>query len=175
MTSENGFENVEPRPRFAVGMRGYDRAQVDAYIADSARWAAEAWGRIVHLEDRMSELEGGEAPRLVREDTDRTVDDARRTVDRFVEKVDAKAAELEEAVVKEARPQLDELRQHVEELEDERRSALAELDVLRESLNDLVRDIYGDGGRASEPDAARLDPESGSLATAAIVGDFRDQ
>src|SRR5438552_2662499 len=105
MAGEKKRENMGPR--FAVGVRGYNRAQVDGYIAESARWAAQAWDRIVNLEGRLSEFEGGGAPRLVREDTDRTVDDARRTVDRFVDKVDAKAGELEEAVVKEARPQLD--------------------------------------------------------------------
>jgi vacuolar-type H+-ATPase subunit H len=175
MTGEQVIENGAPRPRFAVGMRGYDRAQVESYLAENARWADSAWGRIRHLEARVSELERGEAPRLVREDTDRTVDDARRTVDRFVEKVDAKAAELEEAVVKEARPQVDELRHHVEELEDDRRSALEELVALRESLNGLVRDVYGEAGRPSEPDAMRWDPESSSLAPAVTASHFRDQ
>lgn len=147
MAGEEMIENLNPRPRFAVGLRGYDRSQVDAYIANSARWGAQAWERIVHLETRMSELERGEAPRLVRQDADRTVEEARRTVERFVGEVDAKAAELERAVVEEARPGIDELRQHVEELEDQRRSAQAELTQLRASLDGLVRDVYGDGGQ----------------------------
>jgi DivIVA domain-containing protein len=126
-----------PRPRFAVGMRGYDRAQVDAYLANAAWWANDAWGRIMELEARVLELEDSEAPERVQTDVDRAIQGGQATVDRFVEKVDAKTAELEDAVTKGAQPQLDELRHQVEELEDQRRSALDELAQLRETLHRL--------------------------------------
>jgi hypothetical protein len=138
MTTEHMIQSGVPRPRFAVGIRGYDRPQVEAYITEHDRWADQAWGRIRDLEARVSELEGTDAPQLVQEHTDRTIEDAYRTVDRFVEKVDARAAELDCAVVAGVQPHLDELRRHVEGLEDERRSALAQLTRLRESLDGLV-------------------------------------
>jgi BMFP domain-containing protein YqiC len=162
MTTEDVVENVKPRPRFAVGLRGYDRAQVDTYVADSGRWAAQAWDRIMHLETRMSELEAGEAPRLVREDVDRTVEKARRTIDRFVGEVDDKAAELQGAVVEGARPRIDRLRHDVEELEDQRRSTLDDLSQLRQSLSGLVSNVYGIGvlGDDGQPDAVAAPPET---------------
>jgi hypothetical protein len=126
-----------PRPRFAVGLRGYDRTQVDAYIAESARWAAQAWGRIMELEARVAELAGLEAPERVQTEVDRAIADGQAAIDRFVEKVDTKAAELEDAVTKAAQPQLDELRRQVEALQDQRRSALDELARLREIVDDL--------------------------------------
>jgi BMFP domain-containing protein YqiC len=170
MTTEEMVEPVKPQPRFALGLRGYDRAQVDTYVADSGRWAAQAWDRIIHLETRMSELEAGDAPRLVREDVDRTVEKARRTIDRFVGEVDDKAAELQGAVVEGARPRIDQLRHDVEELEDQRRSTLDELSQLRQSLNGLVSDVYGIGvpGDDGQPDTVAgpsapeaLSPEGG--------------
>ena len=131
------FGDGGPRPRFAVGMRGYDRAQVDDYVADGARWAVQAWGRIMELEVRVSELEGSEAPERARKNVDQAIADGQTAIDRFVETVDAKAAELDDAVTKGARPQLDELRRQVEALEDHRRSALEELDQLRRTLHSL--------------------------------------
>jgi hypothetical protein len=86
----------------------------------------------------VSELEGTDAPQRVQEHTNRTIEDACRTVDRFVDQVDARAAELDWAVVARVQPHLDELRRHVEGLEDERRSALARLSRLRQSLDSLV-------------------------------------
>ena len=131
------FGNGGPRPRFAVGMRGYDRAQVDDYVAEGARWAAQAWGRIMELEARVAELAGAEAPEGVRKNVDQAIEGAQATVDHFVETVDAKAAELEDAVTKAAQPQLDELRGQVEVLDGQRRSALDELDQLRRTLHGL--------------------------------------
>ena len=132
------FGDGAPRPRFAVGIRGYDRAQVDSYVAKGARWAAQAWSRIMELEARVSELE---TPERIQQEVDQVIEGGRATVDRFVEKVDAKAAELEDAVTKGAQPQLDELRRRVEELEEERRSALDELAGLRKTLNELHADL----------------------------------
>ncbi|HEX4538958.1 MAG TPA: DivIVA domain-containing protein, partial [Acidimicrobiales bacterium] len=144
-----------PRPRFAVRMRGFDRDQVDAYLNDRARWADQAWGRIRDLEVRLSEQEGTDSPQRVREEADRTVEEASRTLDRFAQEVNAKATELEQAVLRQVQPQVDELRVHVEDLEEQRRTALAELGQRRESLNGLVRRLYGDGERPSGPNGAR--------------------
>jgi cell division septum initiation protein DivIVA len=159
MTTEAVFEKYAPAPRFGGSLRGYDRAQVDEYVADNARWTAQAWTRITVLQERLSSLERSEAPERVRQDVDGTVQEARQTVDRFVEQVDAKASELEEAVRKGTRPQLDELRDRVVLLEGERRSALDHLSRLRESLGSLHADFGpgnghdtgdADGGRASD-------------------------
>jgi DivIVA domain-containing protein len=137
MTGEVMFENSVPAPRFGVALRGYDRDQVDGYVADIARWAAEAWGRITELESRLSELEGSEAPQGIHGPAELTIEDARRTVDQFVVQVDAKAAELEDAVQKGTRVQLDELRERVGVLENERRAAIDHLARLRESLGSV--------------------------------------
>jgi cell division septum initiation protein DivIVA len=144
-----------PRPRFAVGMRGYDRAQVDAYIADGARWATQAWARIMDLEAQVSELECSEASERLQTNVDRAIESGQATVDRFVDKVDTKAAELEGAVMKAAQPQVDELRRQVEELEDQRQSALDELARLRQT----VLGFRGDLGLVDES----MSPESNGL------------
>jgi hypothetical protein len=146
-------------------MRGYDRAQVEEYITEHARWADQAWGRIRELETRVSDLEGTEAPQRVQEHTDRTIGDACRTVDRYVEEVDARAAEIDRAVVAGVQPHLDELRRHVGDLEDERRSALAELFRLRESLDSLVVTCGVAGERAPRtPDGHQAPTGSGRSA-----------
>ncbi|HEX6475661.1 MAG TPA: hypothetical protein VF005_00180 [Acidimicrobiales bacterium] len=161
MQTEQMMQSGVPRPRFAVGIRGYDRAQVEAYIAEHARWADQASGRIRDLEARVSELEGTDAPQQVQEHTDRTIEDAHRTIDRFVEKVDARAAELDSAVAAGVQPHVDELRRHVDGLEDDRRSALARLSRLRESLDDLVTACgVGTERRPAPSTAARLRPRA---------------
>jgi ElaB/YqjD/DUF883 family membrane-anchored ribosome-binding protein len=65
-------EHVAERPRFAIVMRGYDRDQVDAYLAEYERWASDA----------QSHIEAGEA---------RLTAGARR-----VQSLEAKVADLEE-------------------------------------------------------------------------------
>jgi cell division septum initiation protein DivIVA len=42
--------------QFPVVRRGYDRAQVDGYLAAHTRWATEAWVRVQQLEAEVSEL-----------------------------------------------------------------------------------------------------------------------
>src|SRR4051812_37351004 len=44
-------------PEFATAMRGYDRAQVDEYIARIDRWSQEAKTRAVAAEDRVRQLQ----------------------------------------------------------------------------------------------------------------------
>jgi chromosome segregation ATPase len=144
MAGEEMTEYSGPAPRFGVSLRGYDRDQVNGYVADNARWAAQAWNRITELEARLSSLKRSEAPERVSQDVERTIEDARQTVDRFVEQVDGKAAELEEAVRNGTRPQLDELRDRVALLEGERSSALDQLLRLRESLGSLHADLGSD-------------------------------
>src|SRR4030081_3910280 len=39
-------ENAAERPRFAVVVRGYDRTQVEAYLAEYERWAGQAQSQI---------------------------------------------------------------------------------------------------------------------------------
>ena len=164
-----------PRPRFAVGMRGYDRGQVDAFVGENARWAAQAWGRIMELEARVSELEGSDAPQRVRRNVGQTIEEARLTLDALVEKFDLKAAELEEAVRRAAQPQLDELRDHVGDLEDQRRSALARVAELRESLDYLVTGVNGHHKHTPGSDGGRPPAESDSAGRATIFPEMGDQ
>src|SRR3954466_6375429 len=44
-------------PEFATAMRGYDRAQVDEYIARIDRWSQEAKTRAAAAEDRVRQLQ----------------------------------------------------------------------------------------------------------------------
>ena len=71
-------ENAYERPRFAVVVRGYDRTQVEAYLAEYERWASQAQAqieaadaraatasrRVQGLETKLAELEErvGDAP-----------------------------------------------------------------------------------------------------------------
>jgi chromosome segregation ATPase len=168
------IEHSVPAPRFAASLRGYDRGQVDGYVADNARWAAQAWGRITELEARLSELESSEVPPRARQYSDRTIEQARRTVDQFVVQVDAKAAELEDAVREGTRPQLDELREHVALLEEQRRAALDHLARLRESLGSLYEPGLGNGHDTVDVDDVP-DHHGRAVGTPAVVPKFSNR
>ncbi len=47
-------EHAAERPRFAIVMRGYDRDQVDAYLAEYERWAGDAQSHIEAGEARLA-------------------------------------------------------------------------------------------------------------------------
>src|SRR5436309_9529768 len=47
-------EHAAERPRFAIVMRGYDRDQVDAYLAEYERWAGDAQSHIEAGESRLA-------------------------------------------------------------------------------------------------------------------------
>src|SRR6266576_350814 len=47
-------EQAAERPRFAIVMRGYDRDQVDAYLAEYERWAGDAQSHIEAGEARLA-------------------------------------------------------------------------------------------------------------------------
>lgn len=47
-------EHAAERPRFAIVMRGYDRDQVDAYLAEYERWASDAQSHIEAGEARLA-------------------------------------------------------------------------------------------------------------------------
>ncbi len=177
MTGDDMMRNGAPTPRFASKMRGYDRGQVDAYVAENARWGAEAWGRVTDLEARLSELEGSEAPQRLRQNVERTIEEARQTLDLFVEKIDAKATELENTVRDATRPQLDELRASVQELEDERRSALDGLARARETLHGFHPDRgLGNGQEPHEPTGDQAQAQNGApVPTSSNGGEPGDQ
>jgi F0F1-type ATP synthase membrane subunit b/b' len=92
------------RPTFAV-TRGYDRTQVDAYLAEQASWEIEARGRIHELEATVSAFEDlAEASQRDRErayellqhaQADR--DEAERKAAEIVEAAHVRAAKLYEA------------------------------------------------------------------------------
>src|SRR5205823_11070212 len=92
------------RPTFAV-IRGYDRTQVDAYLAEQASWEIEARGRIHELEAAVSEFE--DLAETSRSDRDRAYellqhaqadrDEAQRKAAEVVEAAHVRAAELYEA------------------------------------------------------------------------------
>jgi vacuolar-type H+-ATPase subunit H len=88
--------------QFRVGLRGYDRAQVDGYVAAHSRWATEAWNRVNALEARLSELDGSpvgvrldqeEANQLLKKaESDKS--EAERIAAEIVEAAHARAQEI---------------------------------------------------------------------------------
>ncbi|HWC37423.1 MAG TPA: hypothetical protein VG476_02785, partial [Acidimicrobiales bacterium] len=51
------IEGSTEQPHFARAIRGYDRDQVDTYVAEYARWGSAALARIAELEAKVTELE----------------------------------------------------------------------------------------------------------------------
>jgi TolA-binding protein len=111
--------------QFQIVLRGYDRDQVDGYVAAHSRWASEAWNRVNTLEARLSELDGNpDVARLDPENANQVLEkaeadkgDAERIAAEIVEAAHARAREISEEAerdrqkaaqsVLEARQQLD--------------------------------------------------------------------
>ena len=95
------IEGRAEQPHFARALRGYDRDQVDTYVAEYARWGSEALARIAELETKVSELEEiAETSRRYREEADELT--------RRAETVRVEAEERAQALVDAAEAKVDE-------------------------------------------------------------------
>jgi cell division septum initiation protein DivIVA len=91
--------------QFPVVRRGYDRAQVDAFLAARTRWATEAWVRVQQLEREVTELRelvaslerDGEPTDVAAEHAHAGEIEAERRATEIVEAAEDRAAELSEA------------------------------------------------------------------------------
>lgn len=134
-------------PAFAVAVRGYDRAQVDAYVARLARLADDAERRAQEAERRASEgrrwttgeggaeptyAELGEEAALILQQAGET---ATALVRRAEERVEAMTAEAQRRVA----TMEHEARVALAEAEDFRARAASEAEALRRSAQDDAR------------------------------------
>src|SRR5437016_1387004 len=105
--AEKIIEGRAEQPHFARALRGYDRDQVDNYVAEYARWGSQALIRIEELETKVSGLEGlAETSRRYREEADEVM--------RRAEMAKAEAEERATALVDEAHARAGELRRATE-------------------------------------------------------------
>ena len=141
-------ENASERPRFAIVVRGYDRTQVEAYLAEYERWASQAQSqieasdaraatagrRVNGLESRLAELEErvGDAPppsvKWLGDRADQIIQEAWGASQELRGRVNSEIDEAQRDRQEAARA-LEEARRHADELlEEARRHA----DQLRE-------------------------------------------
>jgi F0F1-type ATP synthase membrane subunit b/b' len=133
-------EHATERPRFAIVVRGYDRTQVEAYLAEYERWASQAQSmieasdaraatagrRVQGLETKIAELEErvGDAPppsvKWLGDRADQIIHEAWGASQELRGKI---SAEIEEAQRhrEEAARDLEEARQHGDQLLEEAR------------------------------------------------------
>jgi F0F1-type ATP synthase membrane subunit b/b' len=133
-------EHATERPRFAIVVRGYDRTQVEAYLAEYERWASQAQSmieasdaraatagrRVQGLETKIAELEErvGDAPppsvKWLGDRADQIILEAWGASQELRGKI---SAEIEEAQRhrEEAARDLEEARQHGDQLLEEAR------------------------------------------------------
>ncbi len=168
---ENGkepmIEDRVERPAFDV-IRGYDRAQVDDYLAERASWESEARGRIEELEATVSAFEDlAETSQRDRErahdllrhaQSDREA--AQRKAAEVVEAAHVRAAELDEASRADRR-EADELLQHAEADRSEAKRRAAELDEAsradRREADELLKQAERDRSEAERRSAEILE------------------
>ena len=154
--------------QFPIVWRGYDRSHVDGYIADSSRWASQAWIRLEQLEAEVGELLGEVDP--LRHDGDEHgyfsthgeegEIEAERRASEILEAAEARAAELGEAAAR----QRDEA---------ERLSGLAEAKLAKAErrANEIVEGAEARVAELAAPhpqereDSPRLEAHSGQLAS----------
>jgi F0F1-type ATP synthase membrane subunit b/b' len=168
---ENGkepmIEDRVERPAFDV-IRGYDRTQVDDYLAETASRESEARGRIEELEATVSAFEDlAETSQRDRErahdllrhaQSDR--DAAQRKAAEVVEAAHVRAAELDEASRADRR-EADELLQHAEADRSEAKRRAAELDEAsradRREADELLKQAERDRSEAERRSAEILE------------------
>jgi chemotaxis regulatin CheY-phosphate phosphatase CheZ len=96
--------------------------------------------------------EASEAARHDREKADRGTEEARQRVSGYMELVEADAAERAREIVNGTQPHLDQLRNELERLEDQRAVLLRELTHVRQSLDGILQRPASSG-----PDGVRRD------------------
>ncbi len=141
-------EHATERPRFAIVMRGYDRDQVDAYLAEYERWAGDAQSHIEAGEARLAA-----AARRVHGLESKVADLEERSGDSLPPSVRS-LGERAEQILRDAWEAAQELRSNiVSEAEEEREKA-------RHASDDLVASAEGQAAEIAE-DARQQREEAG--------------
>jgi chromosome segregation ATPase len=141
-------EQAAERPRFAIVMRGYDRDQVDAYLAEYERWAGDAQSHIEAGEARLAS-----AARRVHGLESKVADLEERSGDSLPPSVRS-LGERAEQILRDAWDAAQELRSNiVSEAEEEREKA-------RHASDELVASAEGQAAEIAE-DARHQRDEAG--------------
>jgi chromosome segregation ATPase len=141
-------EHAAERPRFAIVMRGYDRDQVDAYLAEYERWAGDAQSHIEAGEARLAA-----AARRVHSLESKVADLEERSGDTLPPSVRS-LGERAEQILRDAWEAAQELRSNiVSEAEEEREKA-------RHASDELVAAAEGQAAEIAE-DARHQREEAG--------------
>jgi chromosome segregation ATPase len=141
-------EQAAERPRFAIVMRGYDRDQVDAYLAEYERWAGDAQSHIEAGEARLAA-----AARRVHSLESKVADLEERSGDTLPPSVRS-LGERAEQILRDAWEAAQELRSNiVSEAEEEREKA-------RHASDELVASAEGQAAEIAE-DARSQREEAG--------------
>jgi chromosome segregation ATPase len=141
-------EHAAERPRFAIVMRGYDRDQVDAYLAEYERWAGDAQSHIEAGEARLAA-----AARRVHSLESKVADLEERSGDTLPPSVRS-LGERAEQILRDAWEAAQELRSNiVSEAEEEREKA-------RHASDELVVAAEGQAAEIAE-DARHQREEAG--------------
>lgn len=131
-------EQAAERPRFAIVMRGYDRDQVDAYLAEYERWAGDAQSHIEAGEARLAA-----AARRVHSLESKVADLEERSGDSLPPSVRS-LGERAEQILRDAWDAAQELRSNiVSEAEEEREKA-------RQASDELVASAEGQAAEIAE-------------------------
>src|SRR5437763_1675326 len=140
-------EHAAERPRFAIVMRGYDRDQVDAYLAEYERWASDAQSHIEAGEARLAA-----AARRVHSLESKVADLEERSGDTLPPSVRS-LGERAEQILRDAWEAAQELRSNiVSEAEEEK-------DKARHASDELVAAAEGQAAEIAEtPQVGKVGP-----------------
>ena len=159
-----GRDDVQGTPPFRLARRGYDRAEVDAYIPQLQARLEEAVNLYAKAEAGRTELErevrnlregspsfeqiGGEAAALLQEagrSAEQLVENARRRADSIVEQAQQEAEQIRVDAADEAQKALEQAREvadHIRrEVEAERAALFSETEQVREFRDGLLDDL----------------------------------
>jgi DivIVA domain-containing protein len=162
--ADAGQDNPEEQPAFRMVRRGYDRAEVDAYMAQLIGRLGEAVDQYAKGEQARAELQrevanlregspsfeqlGGEAAALLQEagrSAEQLVDNARRRAETIIEKAQQQAEEIRTNVADEAQKVLEQARAVAEQIrrdvEQERAALFSETEEVREFRDGLLDDL----------------------------------
>jgi DivIVA domain-containing protein len=162
--AEAGRPETEDRPAFRVVRRGYDREEVDGYLAQLVARLGEAVDQYAKAEQARAELQrevlslregspsfeqlGGEAAALLQEagrSAEQLVENARRRADTITEKAQQQAEQMRRSVEDEAQKVLEQAREVAEQIrrdvEQERAALFSETEQVREFRDGLLDDL----------------------------------
>ena len=162
--ADAGQDNPEERPAFRMVRRGYDRAEVDTYMAQLIGRLGEAVDQYAKGEQARAELQrevanlregspsfeqlGGEAAALLQEagrSAEQLVDNARRRAETIIEKAQQQAEEIRTNVADEAQKVLEQAQEVAEQIrrdvEQERAALFSETEQVREFRDGLLDDL----------------------------------